>query len=262
MGTPIKPVTGITADTYNRLATDSGAVYVDYGVIGKERLIGATRGGNQFVIEDENREMIADGAPGPVKGSQRRTKSVQKLTVNILELTTENIKLALPGATSVVDGNGDLITRNCQIEVGDYLDNITLVLAKNGTEELFAFKLDNALCLNGLDWSAAEDDETVIALEFTAHYDPSSLGDEPWSVFNPLEVPVVTHNVVYTAGANGTIVGDAIQVVSAGGDGTAVFASALPTFSFDQWSDGSTANPRTDLAVAGDINVTATFISA
>jgi hypothetical protein len=260
MATPMKPVTGITEDTYNRLATDSGAVYADYG-LPTQRLIGATRGGNQFVIEPEFREMVADGSPGPVKGSQRLIKSTAKLTINILEMTTENIKLALPGSISVQDVDGDKITRDCQIQAGDYLENITLVMAKNGTEVLFAFSLKNALCLNGLDWTAAEDDETVLSLEFTAHYDPNDLASEPWEIFNPEEIPTITHNLTYIAGANGFIIGPSSQTVNDGEDGYFVQASPDAGYQFGQWSDASVENPRQDTAVSDDITVTATFIT-
>ena len=258
MSTPIKPKTGITAETYQRLLTDSGLVYVNFGEV-DERIIGATRGGNQFVIEDENREMIADGSPGPVVGSQRRTKSTAKLTINFLEMTSENIKLFLPGSTFTSDVSGDTITRDCQISAGDYVKNLTLCIAKNATEEPLAIKLTNALCLSGLDLSAAEDDETVITAEFTAHYDPANLALEPWEIFNPAEVPVIIHDLAYTAGANGSLIGDALQQVADGEDGTAIYADADDLYEFTSWTDASTDNPRTDLAVSGDITQTANF---
>jgi len=64
----------------------------------------------------------------------------------------------------------------------------------------------------------------------------------------------------YTAGANGSISGFATQDVPIGGNGTAVEAIPLNTYySFVNWSDGSIQNPRTDINVNGDINVTANF---
>ncbi len=256
--TPMKPLTGITAETYQRLLYDSGIIYENFEEAG-EKIIGATRGGNQFVIEDEYREMVADGAPGAVKGSQRRTKSAAKLTVNFLEMTTANIKRFLPGAESTSNGNGDTIIRSRQINANDYVKNLTLVVAKNGTEEPLAIKISNAICLSGLDLSASEDDETVITAEFTAHFDPDNLDLEPWEIFNPNEVSVVVHNLAYTEGANGSIVGDKLQSVGAGGTGTAVYASPNPLYQFTDWSDGSVSNPRTDINVTADITVTANF---
>jgi hypothetical protein len=258
MGNGIKTPNGITADTYKRLAMDAGVVYQDYGLPG-QKILGATRGGNNFGVEDEIREMLVDGAPGPVRGSQRRTKSTPKITLNLIEFTTDNVKLLLPGAESTAGVGGDVITRSRQISEGDYVDNITLVVAKNGTEDLIALKVNNALALNGLDFAAAEDDETVLAFEFTGHYDPANLAQEPWEVFNPDEVATVTHTLTYTAGANGAVVGTSPQTVYDGEDGTEVGAIADDLYEFIDWSDASTDNPRQDLAVSGDITVTANF---
>lgn len=69
-----------------------------------------------------------------------------------------------------------------------------------------------------------------------------------------------TFTLQYTAGANGSIIGDKTQVVASGSDGESVYAAADSGYQFDQWSDASTDNPRTDLDVAADINVTAQFI--
>ena len=67
------------------------------------------------------------------------------------------------------------------------------------------------------------------------------------------------HTVTYSAGPHGSLTGTTTQTVANGSDSTAV--TAVPAFSyrFSQWSDGSTENPRTDLNVTGDINVTASF---
>jgi hypothetical protein len=68
-----------------------------------------------------------------------------------------------------------------------------------------------------------------------------------------------TYTLSYTAGANGSIVGSSTQVVSSGGSGTAVTAVANSGYHFVNWSDGSTANPRTDTNVTANVSVTANF---
>jgi hypothetical protein len=70
---------------------------------------------------------------------------------------------------------------------------------------------------------------------------------------------VVTHTLTYAAGAHGSINGVSPQTVVDGGDGTQV--EAVPDYGchFVDWSDGSTANPRTDTAVTADVAVTANF---
>ncbi len=49
------------------------------------------------------------------------------------------------------------------------------------------------------------------------------------------------------------------QTVNHGSNGTAVTAVPSTGYRFVNWSDSSTANPRTDLNVTGNISVTANF---
>ncbi|MGJ8641711.1 MAG: carbohydrate-binding protein [Opitutaceae bacterium] len=83
-----------------------------------------------------------------------------------------------------------------------------------------------------------------------------SLFNVNWFTFNQV---AVTHTLTYTAGINGSISGVSPQVVSESNDGSAVTADADPGYTFVNWSDSSTNNPRTDTNVTGDITVTANF---
>jgi hypothetical protein len=73
-------------------------------------------------------------------------------------------------------------------------------------------------------------------------------------------VSAVCWTLTYSAGPHGTISGATPQTVANGGSGTAVTAVANPGYRFVRWSDGSTANPRTDTNVTGNISVTANFV--
>jgi uncharacterized repeat protein (TIGR02543 family) len=68
-----------------------------------------------------------------------------------------------------------------------------------------------------------------------------------------------TFTLTYTAGKGGSLTGDAVQVVNYGGDGTAVTAVPNTGYHFVNWSDASTANPRTDMNVTANVAVTANF---
>ncbi len=66
--------------------------------------------------------------------------------------------------------------------------------------------------------------------------------------------------LTYTAGAGGSVTGITPQAIESYGlNGTAVGAVAAAGYHFTKWSDDSTANPRTDLNVQGDVTVTANF---
>ena len=67
------------------------------------------------------------------------------------------------------------------------------------------------------------------------------------------------YTLSYAAGPNGTLGGDTVQTVNHGGAGTMVTAVPDSGYSFVEWSDASTTNPRTDSNVTGDLSVTASF---
>ncbi|NLV44216.1 MAG: hypothetical protein GXY07_06930, partial [Candidatus Hydrogenedentes bacterium] len=69
----------------------------------------------------------------------------------------------------------------------------------------------------------------------------------------------VTYEVSYSAGENGSITGNAIQLVDHGSDSDAVTAAPDTGYHFVEWSDGRTDNPRTDVNVMGPISVSASF---
>ena len=71
--------------------------------------------------------------------------------------------------------------------------------------------------------------------------------------------PKPTYTLTYTAGANGSISGTRPQTVVSGNSGSAVTAVPATGYHFVNWSDSSTANPRTDSSVSGNISVTANF---
>lgn len=70
---------------------------------------------------------------------------------------------------------------------------------------------------------------------------------------------VTTYTLTYTAGANGSLTGTTSQVVNSGANGTAVTAVPDSGYTFVNWSDASTANPRTDTNVTSNLSVTANF---
>lgn len=251
-------LSAINANTYQRLLLDAGVVYANYG-LGSQRILGATRGGSTFTIEPEYRMMPADGAPGDVKGSERALRVKVKLTTNILEMTTDNLKMALPASVSSTAGGYDTITRSAQLTNADYLDNVALVIKKSGSSVPFILILKNCLALGNFEVAGSDDDEPVLAVEFTAHFDPSALGTEPWEIRNPAETGIYT--LRYIAGSNGYLSGDAVQVVASGDDGTLVTAVANSGYTFAGWSDSVATAGRTDTNILANITVTATFVS-
>lgn len=68
-----------------------------------------------------------------------------------------------------------------------------------------------------------------------------------------------TYQLVYLAGENGSIVGESQQTVDHGADGAPVEAIPDEGYHFVEWSDGVTDNPRQDVNITSDLEVSAIF---
>jgi hypothetical protein len=73
------------------------------------------------------------------------------------------------------------------------------------------------------------------------------------------DVESATYILNYSAGSNGSISGISSQTVDYGSSGSPVTAIPSTGYHFVNWSDGSTANPRSDINVTSNISVTANF---
>lgn len=68
-----------------------------------------------------------------------------------------------------------------------------------------------------------------------------------------------SYALTYTAGSGGTLSGSSTQTVNYGADGSAVTAVPDTGYSFVDWSDASTTNPRTDYNITATTSITANF---
>ena len=146
--------------------------------------VGLTRGGGQFVVEKEFRNIEADGDRGPVKGRINQDKATPKLTVNALEVITENIPkmYAAVKSTKASEGQKTIVTGKGKIEDSDYNDMVKWTGKTKGGRSV-VIKLYNAINLENFDWSLADKDEVVAALTFTGCYLEDSPEDyEPWDI--------------------------------------------------------------------------------
>lgn len=182
--------TGITATSPQRFLIDAGKLYANYGEVDEIEL-GATRGGNVFSIESDQKDMVMDGSLGRVKGATRIVTVNAMLTVNLLELTPEFLQLAFPGSTIADYGSPvshDLLTRAAVIDLTDYLTNVTIVANTTvGATKYAMLMIKNALGDGNLELTMTDKEEAVPSITFNAHFDPSDLDTEPWEIYWPKE---------------------------------------------------------------------------
>jgi len=253
--------TGVTKQTAKRLIIDSGVVILNYGIEGLERILGATEGGATFLIEQDIYEPEIDGLPGALAGTRRVTAVHPRITARLLEQTTQNIVLSLAGSeySPDTDSDYDVITRKGYvIPTGDHVQNIALVGRVTGTNKPIICMIKNAIADGGFEMAMEDENEAGPEIQFTGHFSADDLDAEPWEIRNPIFKPRM---LSYTAGANGSITGEATQNLTEGDDGTAVTAVPESGYVFDQWDDGVTTATRRDTNVQADITVEALFVS-
>lgn len=175
---------GITANTEERIEVDAGALYRDYGTGGQE-LIGATRGGAEFTIMKEERDIPVDGAKGPIKGLKRVVQHTAKLTFTLIEVSQQTM-LDLTRGTAVSDGTHRLITPDNAIVAGDYYTNIALVGEMLDTTDPIIITLLNALVEGEITFTTDDQNEGELQVTVMAHYTTADLATPPYTI----ELPV------------------------------------------------------------------------
>jgi hypothetical protein len=105
-------------------------------------------------------------------------------------MTSENFKLALAGteSTAYPDATAsthDSLTRTRDIIDADYITNLALVGRISGSNENIICICKNALADGNLELGAEDKEESVLELEFTGHFDPEKLDEEPWEIRYP-----------------------------------------------------------------------------
>ena len=177
----------------------AGVVYYKYAA-GIETMLAPTRGGNSFVVDQEVKIVERDGARGKEKGLRWITRKDATLTVNLMNLEQDNIKLALCGDDQ--DSGTDAITAVAgRIPVADYLEYVKLV-GETLNGDLKEIILYNGLADGGFELSMTDRDEGVVSIEFSAHWDPEDDTKDLYKI-QQASAPS-TYNVTFTIEDNST----------------------------------------------------------
>ena len=71
------------------------------------------------------------------------------------------------------------------LEVSDYIDNITWVGTLSGSNKPVIIQIFNALNTEGLKFSTTDKAEATISLTFYAHYTQDDLDTPPFKIYYP-----------------------------------------------------------------------------
>lgn len=181
---------GYTNQSAERFIIDAGAIYFNTtftaGAFTGGELLGATSGGNEFVVQQEIRQIEVDGTKGRTKGLQIINFQNPTLTVNLKEMTAKNLSMALTGGEiNTADTKYDIITSKGVVDSKDYIKNITLVGKMTDGKDV-VIVVENVLSIEGLEMTFEDNNEVVIPVAFAGHYDES--GRAPFKIYFPKAV--------------------------------------------------------------------------
>lgn len=172
----MKKYSGFTTETAKSLLLNAGAYFKNFNVgtddfdsaVTAGKLIGATKGGGEFSAVPEIRQIEVDGVAGRAKGLETIDSWDIYLKANVLEVKEATIQSGL--AASSVDTSTnidyDIITASNNLEVSDYIDNITWVGTLSGSDKPVIIQIFNALNTDGLKFSTTDKAEATISLTF------------------------------------------------------------------------------------------------
>ncbi len=139
--------------------------------------VALTRGGGNITIEREYREVEADGDYGPVRGRIDITRSVPKMTLNVLEKIEANMVNFYPGMAS---SGTTKITGTLTVADGDYKAARFTGKTRGGKD--VKITILNAINLENLDWDLVDKEDVVPEVTYTGSYGSTTRNEEPWEV--------------------------------------------------------------------------------
>lgn len=162
----------LTQQQVENIQIDHGIVYINYGET-DQKMLGPTRGGGQFQVTKNIRDIEFDGRQGKTKGLQVVDEINAQLTVTHLDASLETLQLAMPYAKydktekKITCGNDSVGI----IPEEAYLKNVTM-FAKVVGGGYKKITLYNAMSEADFTLTAAPKGEGEMPLEVYAHWDP------------------------------------------------------------------------------------------
>ena len=189
----MKKYSGFTTETAKSLLLNAGAYFKNFNVgtddfdsaVAAGKLIGATKGGGEFSAVPEIRQIEVDGVAGRAKGLETIDSWDIYLKANVLEVKEATIQsgLAASSVDTSTNTDYDIITASNNLEVSDYIDNITWVGTLSGSDKPVIIQIFNALNTEGLKFSTTDKAEATISLTFYAHYTQDDLDTPPFKIY-------------------------------------------------------------------------------
>ena len=171
----------LTTKQVESIQIDEGVIFLNYG-LPTQKLLAPTRGGGEFNASVTIRDIEYDGRQGKTAGTQVIESQDATLKVTTLDMSQENLALAIPNC--VIENDDGHTIRNPRggiVASASYLENVTMFAKTIGGtfKKIVIFK---AMHETGFTAKAVQKAEGELALEFAAHYSTDDLDGQLWEV--------------------------------------------------------------------------------
>lgn len=180
----------LTKKQVEHIQFDEALVYINFGVIGKERILGPSRGGGEFVVTETIRDVEYDSRQGKTKGMQVLESQDATMKLTSLCSSQEDLALALVGGKIAEDESIQNIQSGSWIPEAKYLENVT-AFAKLSGGTYKKITIYNAMHESGLTVSAKPKAENEHNLEFLAHFDVFNRTKSLYKIEEISSLPIV-----------------------------------------------------------------------
>ena len=184
------PLTGYTSSLPSDILLDSGVLYVNTTVFG------AFQGGLKFDPGITYLNTEFDGKRSPVKGLDRVSMRMPKISGTVIQLSTGNVAQVEPGVTTATTGAWAGSTSYAPkaagqlLATGDYLSEVRCIWQRGGATSsagsYVQVRFPSGLCTK-YDITGQDGAEVAIAIEIEARLDPtvsgfSNIGSAPFRI--------------------------------------------------------------------------------
>lgn len=194
---------GITQKTTESLLLNAAVLYKGLKYDAEQQkwsgtLLGATSGGTKIIISSDYQEIEVDGAIVKVVGLTQKQGESGSIEANLIEVTEDNLKMAIVGKSSEADVEGyTLIETKALLEETDYIDNIAAVGTLSNGKPIIVI-MDNMLCTSGLEMETKNKENVVMKVTFECHAGFEDSHDTlPIRIYYPKDVLMPASMTVY-----------------------------------------------------------------
>ncbi len=143
--------------------------------------VGATKEGTVFRVEQEVYWPDLNCAKGPVKGTGYKIREVAFMQVTLVEMTMENVALAIPCAAAPSTGMASTIISGGEPGcIADTCYNDVVWTGENCEGKTLRITLKDAIASENLEITFQCDEEAAFTITFMATYDPGNVTVRPW----------------------------------------------------------------------------------